>query len=116
MPTIHQPLLSFLNGAKLESEENSQPYRVYLGGVRPNPNYSGNQMSDLPFLVEIFARLRDSITPAKSKEELEKCIHGVMSLVQHEIRRVEEEEGDVQLPTRDITDEQDARWTEEHGR
>jgi len=73
-------------------------------------------MEPLPFLTEIFARLQDSITPAKTKEDLEKCIHGVMSLIAHEIREIEEEDqADLPVSDRDAEDVDDSGWTTEHG-
>ena len=116
--TIVAHLISFYSGVNIpQRKETRRPPPVFLGGAKPNPNYSENRMDNLPFLVEVFARLRDSITPAKSKEELEKCIHGVMSLISHEIRQIEEEDNkdSVPLSTGEPKDVNDEGWLAEHG-
>ena len=66
---------------------------------------------------ELFAILRESITPPGTKEDLEKTIHEVMSLLNHEIRSQEEatEAGDVQLSNRETEGSDNNGWSAEHG-
>jgi hypothetical protein len=115
--TILAQLLNLHNGTRQESKENIGYYRVYLGGVKPRRDYSGNRMEPHEFNKELFAILREALTTPGTKEDREKTIHEVMSLLNHEIRAEEEtrEASEVQMSARENGGTADNGWVAEHG-